>query len=253
MLVAERHQKILELLEERKSIRVSELSRIFSITEETVRRDLEKLERQGKLMRSHGGALRIESSDRLEVPYDEREIMNVKEKKQIAKEAIQFVQKNDQIILDASTTAWYMAKELPNIPLTVLTNSIKVATELSRKSNISVISTGGFLRTESLSFVGPLAERSLESYYVNKAFLSCKGFHSRRGLSEANEQQAKVKEFMMKNAETVYMMVDSSKFGIQSFIKLGDFEQLDYVITDRKTKKEIIEQIEEKGIQVIQP
>src|SRR5690625_842264 len=173
MLVAERHQKIVELVNERKSIRVTELSKIFSITEETIRRDLEKLESQGKLIRSHGGAISVGPSKSLEISYLEREITNVKEKRQIATEAIKHVSEWDKIILDANTTAWYMAKELPDIEITVLTNSKKVATELSTKKNITVISTGGLLRNESLSFVGPLAETSLESYHVNKSFISC--------------------------------------------------------------------------------
>src|SRR5690625_25646 len=104
MLVAERHQKIIELINERKSIRVTELSKIFSITEETIRRDLEKLESQKKLIRSHGGAVSIHTSSTSEVSYLEREITNVQEKKQIAFEAVKQVVEGDKIILDASTT-----------------------------------------------------------------------------------------------------------------------------------------------------
>lgn len=252
MLVAERHQKIVELVNERKSIRVTELSKIFSITEETIRRDLEKLENQGKLIRSHGGAISIEPSMNLEISFAEREITNVKQKRQIASEAIKFVNEGDKIILDASTTAWYMAKELPDINITVLTNSIKVATELSAKRNITVISTGGHLRAESLSFVGPLAESSLESYHVNKAFISCKGFHLERGLSESSEQQARVKEFMLQISDAIYMMVDSSKFGVRAFSRFGTLDNIDYVITDHLTNQDILEQIREKNISVIQ-
>jgi len=251
MLVAERHQKIVELVNERKSIRVTELSKIFSITEETIRRDLEKLERQGKLIRSHGGAISVGSSKSLEISYLEREITNVKEKKQIATEAIKHVNEWDKIILDASTTAWYMAKELPDIEITVLTNSIKVATELSTKKNITVISTGGMLRNESLSFVGPLAETSLESYHVNKAFISCKGFHIERGLSESSEQQARIKDMMMQNSDIVYMMVDHSKFGIQAFSRFSNLEIVDYIITDDKVEQMTLQQLQEKNLKVI--
>lgn len=251
MLVAERHQKIVELVNERKSIRVAELSKIFQITEETIRRDLEKLESQGKLMRSHGGAVSIEPVKNLEVSFAEREVTNVRQKREIAKEAVKFVHEEDKIILDASTTAWYMAKELPNTPLTVLTNSIKVATELSTKRNITVISTGGSLRRKSLSFVGPLAESSLESYHVNKAFLSCKAFHIQKGLSESSEQQARVKKFMLQIADEAYMMVDSSKFGFQAFSRFTKINDLDYVITDRGTSDEVVTQLSEEGIKVI--
>src|SRR5699024_5851183 len=151
-------------------IRVTALSRIFSITEETIRRDLENLEKLDKLQRSHGGEVSI-SSQGPEDTYMEREIINIKEKRQIANAAIKQDHEGDRIILDASTTEWYMTKELPDSDITVLTNSIKVATELSSKRNITVISTGGVLRTESLSFIGPLAESSLDYYHVNKAFI----------------------------------------------------------------------------------
>ncbi len=251
MLVAERHQKIVELINERKSIRVTELSKIFSITEETIRRDLEKLESQKKLIRSHGGAVSINASATSEVSYLEREITNVKEKKQIALEAVKQVIEGDKIILDASTTAWYMAKELPDMDITVLTNSIKVATELSAKKEITVISTGGILRAESLSNVGPLAESSLESYHVNKAFISCKGLHLERGMSEANEQQARIKELMVNSADTVYVMVDYSKFGAQAFTKFSDINSIDYVITDNQVDPQTIQQLIDRSVQVI--
>ena len=111
MLVAERHHKIVELVNEKKSIRVSDMSKLFAVTEETIRRDLEKLEKENKLARSHGGAVSLHPNDSLEIPYSQREIMNVREKQKIAMEAIKHVFEGDKIILDASTTAWYMAKE----------------------------------------------------------------------------------------------------------------------------------------------
>src|SRR5690625_1899761 len=251
MLVAERHQKIVELVNERKSIRVTELSQIFSITEETIRRDLEKLEKQNKLLRSHGGAVRLSTSLSTEVSYLEREITNVQEKKQIALEAVKQVIEGDKIILDASTTAWYMAKELPDIDITVLTNSIKVATELSTKKEITVISTGGILRSESLSNVGPLAESSLESYHVNKAFISCKGLHLEHGMSEASEQQGRIKEIMVNNADTVYIMVDHSKFGTQAFTRFSSLDSIDYIITDSQVDPQIVQQLTDMSVQIV--
>lgn len=251
MLVAERHQKIIELINERNSIRVTELSHIFSKTEETIRRDLEKLESQGKLIRSHGGAISVGEPENLEVSYEERELTNVKEKKQIANEAVKHVIEGDKIMLDASTTAWYMAIALPNITITVLTNSIKVATELSSKDKITVISTGGILRSNSLSYIGPLAESSLETYHVNKAFISCKAFHLERGMSESNEQQARVKELMIKNADVVYIMIDYSKFGVQAFTRLSKLEMIDYIVTDQKVDSKTIEGLKDKSLNLI--
>jgi DeoR family L-fucose operon activator len=244
MLIAERYEKILGLVDEKGSIRVSELSDICGVTEETIRRDLGSLEKEGKLRRSHGGAVSVKHQQP-EIPYPEREIKNVAEKKKIAAEAIKYIKENDRVILDASSTAWYMAKILPNKPLTVLTNSIKVATELSNKDQVEVISTGGKLSPRSLSFIGPLAERSLDSYHVDKAFISCQGVHIPRGISEYNELQARLKQKMIKLAEEVYLMVDYSKFGVQAFTYVTDWTTIDTVISDSKINDEYVNKLAE--------
>ncbi|OQP13465.1 DeoR/GlpR family DNA-binding transcription regulator [Geobacillus zalihae] len=246
MLAAERQQKIVEIVNERLSVRVSELSKLFSVTEETIRRDLEKLEKENKLKRSHGGAISIR--DESEIDFSEREITNAAEKKAIAHEAAKRIESGDRIILDASTTAWYLAKALPDIPLTVLTNSIKVAVELSKKEKIQVVSTGGMLSRRSLSYVGPLAERSLETYHVDKAFLSCKGIHLESGLSESNEWQALLKKKMMSIADQVVFMVDSSKFGVRTFVHMADLDCVHHLITDHQVDAETVRKLEEKQI-----
>ncbi|UPT59435.1 DeoR family transcriptional regulator [Geobacillus thermoleovorans] len=246
MLAAERQQKIVEIVNERLSVRVSELSKLFSVTEETIRRDLEKLEKENKLKRSHGGAISIRHES--EIDFSEREITNAAEKKAIAQEAVKFIKSGDRIILDASTTAWYLAKALPDIPLTVLTNSIKVAIELSKKEKIQVISTGGMLSPRSLSYVGPLAERSLETYHVDKAFLSCKGIHLESGLSESNEWQALLKKKMMSIADQVILMADSSKFGVRTFVHMADLDCIHHLITDDQIGHESVHKLQERQI-----
>lgn len=249
MLVAERQRKIVDLVNERLSVRVTELSKIFSVTEETIRRDLEKLEKENLLMRSHGGAVSIEK-DQGETSYIEREITSAAEKKAIAVEAVRSIEAGDQIVLDASTTAWYVAKELEDMPLTVLTNSIKVAIELSKKEQIKVISTGGTLLTQSLSYVGPLAERSLGMYHVNKAFISCKGVHLEKGLSDFNELQALLKKQMMDIADETILMVDSSKFGTRAFSQIAPITKIDCIITDSNIDEQTKKQLEEKNIKL---
>ncbi|MFS0597548.1 DeoR/GlpR family DNA-binding transcription regulator [Peribacillus frigoritolerans] len=249
MLVAERHQKIVELVNERSSIRVTELSEIFSVTEETIRRDLEKLEKETKLKRSHGGAVSLQEDDS-EIHFSERVITNVNEKKVIAYEAAKRIVEGDRIILDASTTAWYMSKALPNIPLTVITNSTKVVMELSKKEKIEVISTGGRLLSKSLSFVGPIAEKSLTMYHVNKTFLSCKGIHLEEGLSDSNEGQALLKKKMIERSDAVILMVDSSKFGKKAFSLIVPPSEVDEVITDREIDEASRKLLEKRHVKV---
>jgi DeoR family transcriptional regulator, L-fucose operon activator len=252
MLSAERYEKIVQLVNDRGSIRVTELSELCQVTEETIRRDLDRLESAGRLRRSHGGAVSVKDLPQLqtEIPYAEREIQFAEEKRRIAEEAVSRIEPKERILLDASTTAWYMARSLPDIPLTVLTNSIKVATELASKERIEVISTGGLLAQRSLSFVGPLAERSLESYHVNKLFFSCKGVHMDRGISESNELQARVKQKMIEIADQVILLADSSKFGVQAFTHVTEWSGVDAIVTDRKLPKEMRQQIEERGLKL---
>jgi DeoR family L-fucose operon activator len=247
MLVEERYDKIVGLVNERGSIRVTELSEICQVTEETIRRDLDRLEKSGRLRRSHGGAVNIKDHH-LETPYGEREIIHAEEKRRIAKEAVKRIQPNDRILLDASTTAWYMAANLPDIPLTVLTNSIKVALELSIKEKIQVISTGGLLSQRSLSFVGPLAERTLDTYHVDKCFFSCKGVHLERGISESNELQAQVKQRMIGISDQVFLLADSSKFGMQSFTHVGELDRVSEIISDQSLDQATQQQLHERSI-----
>ncbi|HTG68899.1 MAG TPA: DeoR/GlpR family DNA-binding transcription regulator [Candidatus Udaeobacter sp.] len=247
MLVQERYDKIVQLVNERGSIRVTELSELCQVTEETIRRDLDRLEQAGRLRRSHGGAVSVKDQQP-EIPYFEREITQADEKRRIAEEAVKMIQPKDRILLDASSTAWYMAASMPDIPLTVLTNSIKVAMELSSKEKIEVISTGGILASRSLSYVGPLAERSLDAYHVDKAFFSCKGVHLERGISESNELQARIKHKMVGMADQVILLADSSKFGVQAFTHVADLSDVDSIITDGRISPELLSQLKEKQI-----
>jgi DeoR/GlpR family transcriptional regulator of sugar metabolism len=251
MLVAERHQKIVDVVNQKKSIRVSELSHLFAVTEETIRRDLDKLEQEGFLRRSHGGAVSVQDHQ-AETPYIERESINVTQKKEIAAEAIKCIEPHDRIVLDASTTAWYMAQLLPNMPLTVVTNAIKVAMELAPKDKVEVISTGGILSPRSLSYVGPLAERSLDLYHVNKVFLSSKGIHPTRGITESNELQGLVKQKMIEIADQVYLLTDYSKFNVQAFTCVSGLDKIDYIITDSLTTHEQLAAYDDRSITIIQ-
>ncbi|MDF2663358.1 MAG: DeoR family transcriptional regulator [Paenibacillus sp.] len=250
MLVAERYEKIVQLVNERGSIRVSELSELCEVTEETIRRDLDRLEQSGRLRRSHGGAVSVRDQQQPEIPYAEREITQAEEKKRIAREAVKRIAPNGRILLDASTTAWYMAANLPDLPLTVLTNSIKVAMELAGKEKIEVISTGGILAARSLSYVGPLAERSLDAYHVDLAFLSCKGVHLERGISESNELQGRIKQKMIGIAERVVLLADSSKFGVQAFTHVAPLHKVHEIVTDSELDRVTTEQLQSLGITV---
>lgn len=250
MLAAERHKKICDLLEEQEAVRVTELSQLFSVTEETIRRDLEKLERENKVIRQHGGAIKIQTNDN-EVLFSKRKIVNVREKKMIAEYAANLVHEGDKIFLDASSTAWYLANNLPNIPLVVITNSLHVVTELADKDKIQVICTGGRYNARSHSFLGPLAERSIMNYHVDKSFISCKGAHILNGVSDSNELQAIIKSLMITNSTTSYLMLDSSKVNKNSFANIGGIEKFNTIITDEEVDAKFRIQTQELGISIV--
>ena len=254
MLAAERWHKIVQTVNERGSIRVSELGELCGVTDETIRRDLDKLEQEGKLLRSHGGAVSVSEAQQ-EIPYVVRETTNAEQKMRIANEAVCHIDEHARIILDASSTAWYMAKRLANRPLVVVTNSLKVAMELSGKDKIEVVTIGGELSRGSLSLVGPAALRALEAYRVRKAFVSCKGLHVERGVSESSESQAAVKRLMLAVSEHAYLLADSSKLGQQSFTFVSPVAAFARVITDSgvnrsEAARQAVEQLQEQHIQV---
>lgn len=249
MLVAERHREIVSVVDKKNSIRVTELAKMFNVTEETIRRDLEKLESQGKLLRSHGGAVSVKNIE-VETPFSERQIAQVEEKAAIAKEAVKRITEGDVIILDASTTAWQIAQLLPDMNVTVITNAIKVAVELASLSNVRVISTGGTLSPLSLSYVGPLAERSLESYHANKVFFSCKGIDLQTGISDSNEWQALLKKRMINIADERYLLVDHSKFGVKALAVFGQLSNMSEIITDHKAPMDIVNKLRGMDISV---
>ncbi|SDK02664.1 transcriptional regulator, DeoR family [Paenibacillus sp. OK060] len=250
MLAAERYDRIVEMVNVKGSMRVSELSEHCRVTEETIRRDLDRLEQAGRLRRSHGGAVSVKE-EQPEIPYRVRETTHAEEKKRIAQSALSMIRPGDRILLDASTTAGYMAANMPDMPLTVLTNSIQVATELSSRDKIEVISTGGQLAQRSLSFVGPLAERSLETYHVDKLFLSCKGVHLEGGgISESNELQARLKQKMVGISDQVILLADTSKFGVRAFARVTGLNAVHAVITDQSLGDDLIERLNSYDVSI---
>ncbi len=232
MFALERQKRILELLNQHGSVSVSKLSAEFSITEETVRRDLEKLEKQEQLLRTHGGAVPIDAGA-YELSLEKRKNTNTLVKEKLAKIAAEHVFPGDTIFLDASTTTFFMARELKKMKnITIVTNSIRVINELSSQSDIKVIAVGGQV-SNNQSFVGSMAENTIEeNYFANKMFFSSKGVTLDGGILESNEQECAIKQKMLKNSGDVFYMCDKSKIGRIGFAKLSTFDQIDYFVTD---------------------
>lgn len=251
MFAIERRRKIISLLEEKNSVTVLELSKIFNITEETVRRDLEKLEKEGLLKRTYGGAVAIENTN-MELPLKIREVTNIDNKHNIGLKVSDYIEDGDTIALDSSTTALQVAKQIKSKKrMTVITNAISVVYELSDAKDTTVISTGGTLRPSTMGFVGHLAEESIKKYNVDKAVISCKGIDMERGVTESNEAEAEVKKAMIDAADKVFLLADSTKFNKISFVKMLKFEVIDAIFTDKKLTEEWEQLISSKNIKLI--
>ena len=249
MLAIQRHRQILDRVETAGSVRVTELAKSLGVTEETIRRDLEKLGSEGKIIRTHGGALPIEEAGR-ELPYDVRKTEMLAEKQAIAKAAIGLIAAGDVIALDPSSTAYELACCVPDIPITVVTNGIEAATILASRPQIRVISTGGRFDRLSQSYLGPLAELVLEHFNVNKLFLSSKGVDTRRGLSVADDDHARLKRLMMELSEKTILLADHSKFGVKSAVFFANLKAVHTVITDTGTAPRFIDEMKEQGLAV---
>lgn len=253
MLAAERRNEILEKLQADKRVVVSELSQQYNVSEETIRRDLDKLDREGLAIKSYGGAIFNEDTN-IDLPFNVRKKRNVAGKQKIADMIQTLVGNGDSIILDASTTAVFIAKALKDKEnLTVITNSIEIIVELSAMQNWNVISTGGVVKQGYLALIGPKVAEDLSAYNVDKAFLSCKGFDVERGVTDGNEHFAEVKQAMIKSAQERILVVDYSKFDKSAFARICGIDEFSKVVTDQKPSEKWLNYLKEQNIDCIYP
>ena len=197
MLAIERRNEILEKLQTDRRVVVSELSQIYEVSEETIRRDLDKLVNDGYAIKSYGGAV-INENMNIDLPFNIRKNRNVIGKQRIAEMVAKVVQDGDSIMLDASSTAVYIAKGLKDKKnLTLITNSMEIVIELLDMSDWRVLSTGGVSREGSFALVGTQTNRMLQSYHADKAIISCKGLDMAAGLTDSDELLADNKRTML--------------------------------------------------------
>ncbi len=248
-LARERRLEILADLEDQGAVRVTDLAERFGVAEETIRRDLDKLCSEGRLARTHGGALSIRSQ-RIDLPSSVRRNEHSGEKKRIARHALSFIEPHDVLALDASTTVLELVCLLPDMPLTVITYGLDAARLLIDRPQIHVISTGGELDSKSVCLLGPLAEATLRQFTIGKSFCSCKGVDLERGYSEASTLQASIKRLLMQLADRTFMLADHSKFGVRSMAYSGNVQDADVLITDEKTDKTLLKSLEQAGVQI---
>jgi DeoR family transcriptional regulator of aga operon len=247
----DRREIIIRSIKENGKVRVEELSHQFGVSSVTIRNDLNYLEKKGLIDRVYGGALA-----RVAVAYDsaltEKAKLRVEEKRRIGAKAAEMVYDGDSIILDSGTTTLEIAKRIKDKrDLTVMTNGVNIATELAGNTHISVLLTGGILRENSFSLVGPQAEAVLMDFYYDKLFLGVDGFDLEIGLTTPNQLEARLNAMMVKASKEVIVVADSSKFGRRSLCRICGLEKVARIVTDSGINGELVDSLGELGIEII--
>jgi DeoR family transcriptional regulator, aga operon transcriptional repressor len=250
MLSEERRRAILELLQADGRVLVRDLAKQFRTSLITIRKDLEFLHQQGQLERSHGGALPVKTGALMDISLKEKERLRRQDKLRIATAATRMIGKGQVIILDSGTTTTAIARCCRQVKnLTVVTNAINIAAELA-DSAVEVIMTGGVLRKNSFSLVGPLAEESLRKLSADLLFLAVDGFDVQYGLTTPNLLEARVNKAMAESARRTVVVCDSSKFGRRSLSLILPTSLVHECITDKGIPKSDLKSLRESKVDV---
>ncbi|WP_342399927.1 DeoR/GlpR family DNA-binding transcription regulator [Weizmannia sp. FSL W8-0676] len=231
MLKHERYRLILSTLEEKNSVEVSELAKSLDVTEMTIRRDLKALEDEGLLVRVHGGAKKKDADYITELPYTQKQTINVDKKTHIAKLCAELIEDNDTIFISSGTTNDFIFDYLQAKNLNIITTSLTVFNRAKDFPNTEVILTGGRYRKKSGTFVGYFTNKLLSEIKVKKAFIGTNGVSGRK-ITTANEEEGHGHQIILDNAVERYILADSTKFGTEAFFTFYDVKNITAIITD---------------------
>ena len=250
VLNEERRRVIVDFVNQNGRALVRDLAHKYSSSEITIRRDLEQLHNRGLIYRTHGGALPIRAGAESDRNLSEREMQHPREKQRIAAAAAKLVKEGQSVVLDSGSTTTAVARALREFQnLTVITNAINIASDLSGTS-LDVILTGGMLRANSYSLVGPIAEESLRRLKADILFLGVDGFDTQTGVSTPNLLEAQLNRLMVQIAARVVAVCDSSKFGRRSLSLIAPPSAVQEVIADRGVAKSDVRALKQSGIEV---
>ena len=250
--VEKRRAEIVELLQKNGSVRVAELSKLYSVSEVTIRTDLEFLESQGQLSRVHGGAV---GTGKLYANMDlsERYMTNAVSKRALAVAAAELIENNDTIMMNAGTTLAYVLHCIQGKKnISIVTNSIQNALEISSYPGVNVILLGGEIDAKYQFTFGNDARVQLERYHANKCILSVDGIDRADGLTLYYANESSIVRAMIEASEEVIVVADSSKLGRSAFSRIASLEDIDILVTGRKDSSEEITALREMGKEVIE-
>ncbi len=252
LLAEERRFRIREILSRERTVTASDLIRDLGVTAATVRRDLAVLEKEGVLLRSHGGAVSRTSSTNFQPSYEALGRSNRAEKQALAREAERLILDGETVFLEGSTTVYELARRLLHRNrLTIITNSPPIVDEFQRSQHVSVISTGGELQKDVFYLSGVWAQRALSEIRVDKAVLGVSAIDPEYGISTASQAEAQIKKMILKSARVSIALADHSKFGNQGFAYVGPTTDIDILVTDSATDPKYLRPLREAGVELI--
>jgi DeoR/GlpR family transcriptional regulator of sugar metabolism len=252
LLAEERRFRIREILSRERTVTASDLIHSLDVTAATIRRDLAALEKEGVLVRSHGGAVSRTSSTNFQPSYEALGRSNRVEKQAIAREAERLILDGETVFLEGSTTVYELARRLLHRNrLTVITNSPPIVEELQRSQHVSVISTGGELQKDVFYLSGVWAQRAIAEIRVDKAVLGVSAIDPTYGISTASQAEAQIKKMILKAARVSIAVADHSKFGNQGFAYVGPITDIDILVTDSGADAQYLRPLREAGVELI--
>lgn len=252
MLAHERQEQILDIIQKEGSVKVSKLTKLFDVSIETIRRDLESLENNGLLKRVYGGAiLKKNVFDKLN--FTKREKAFKDEKKEIAQIAIRYVEEGQSIALNGGTTNLEIVRELREKfkNLTIITNSLMIANELSDVEGFTIILIGGVLNNKEYAFYSEFTENILSNFVIDTAFISVSGVSLNRGITDYLINEVKIQKKIMEVSQEVIILADSSKIDSASLVKTANIDDVNLIITDSKLDSKILNKYLKNGIEII--
>ncbi|QCR37881.1 L-fucose operon activator [Nissabacter sp. SGAir0207] len=229
-----RHEALLKLIAEQDVMSVNQLSEQLSVCRETIRRDLSELQEQGLILRRHGKAKRIIQQDDIGIPFTRRVKSHLHDKDDITRQALAYIEAGMVLALDASTTCWHLARKLPDVPLTVLTNSARVVRELERRQYVSVVCTGGELLRKEEVYRSPALLSLIKHYEIDLFMFSCEGLDKQGTLWDSNDHNAEFKAMLVKRAAQSLLLMDKSKLWRQGVARICALPEVDIIISNRE-------------------
>lgn len=251
MLAVERQRLILQSIGRDRRVLVSELSAAYGVSEETIRRDLQKLEQGGRLSRTHGGAVLTAQDDPEDLPYPTRQVTNIAEKRRLAAVAADLVQDGDAVMIDSSSTAFeVMAPLAQRRDLTIITNSIRIVASPLCEPH-AVIAVGGELRQRSSTLAGQIALDTIGRFSADICFISCKALSPKLGVMDPSMADADIKRAFIGASRQVCLLADASKFDQTGLIGVCDLSAIDIVVTDRRPTQTWCDLLAAQGVRLL--